>query len=271
MSYSLALNELLLALGVASEDDRRVTSLSIDSRKISPGALFFAYPGSSVDGRDCIAMAEQAGAIAILYEADNFELPDSITVPAFAVQGLQAMVGYVANQFYNQPSQEMQVFGVTGTNGKTTCCYLLTQALGMLGLQAAMVGTIGAGKLDDLSSASQTTPDPITVHELLASFRDQGITQVCMEVSSHALDQGRVNGVQFFCCLFTNLSHDHLDYHGDMGSYAAAKRRLFTDFSSELAIINANDATGAGLVDIADAEFVVTYGLGGDVKYTPHW
>ena len=158
------------------------------------------------------------------------------------------------------------MFGVTGTNGKTTCCYLLTQALNKLGNHANMIGTIGYGKLSDLEYSGLTTPGSIELHRLLARWRDVGVTQVCMEVSSHALDQGRVAGIQFFCTLFTNLSHDHLDYHGDMKGYAAAKVRLFTDFHSELLITNADDVLGASLVDRADAEFVATYGDDGDVQ-----
>ena len=112
------------------------------------------------------------------------------------------------------------MFGVTGTNGKTTCAYLLCQAFDALELRSAFIGTIGSGRIDTLAKSERTTPDAISVHRLLADYRDQGMTQVCMEVSSHALDQGRVNGVEFFCTLFTNLSHDHLDYHGDMAAYA---------------------------------------------------
>ena len=132
-------------------------------------------------------------------------------------------------------------------------------------MQAAMIGTIGVGKLDALVAADHTTPDPIALHKMLADFKQQGITQVCMEVSSHALDQGRVNGVEFFCTLFTNLSHDHLDYHGDMATYGAAKRRLFSNFHSELVVTNAGDSLGASLIDVANAEFIVSYGQGGDV------
>ena len=269
MSYVMPLSEILALLSVElpsnkSLDEIDITSLTIDSRSATKDSLFFAYPGSSSDGRDYILAAQQEGVNAIVYEA-GFELPKELTVPAFAVTGVQSMVGFIADKFYRQPSSELQVFGVTGTNGKTTSCYLLTQALEKLGMKAVMVGTIGVGALSALNKAGHTTPDPISVHRLLADFRDQGVTQVCMEVSSHALDQGRVNGVQFFCTLFTNLSHDHLDYHGDMEQYAAAKRRLFTAFHSELVITNANDSMGAGLIDIANAEFIVSYGQGGDI------
>jgi UDP-N-acetylmuramoyl-L-alanyl-D-glutamate--2,6-diaminopimelate ligase len=265
MTYSMPLNELLQSFSIASADETQITSLCIDSRKVTEGAVFLAYPGSVVDGRDFIQAAADLGASAIVYEASGFELAAPLEIPSFPVHGLQAMVGFAASCFYREPSSELQVFGVTGTNGKTTCCYLLTQAFTSMGMQAAMIGTIGVGKLDALREADQTTPDPISIHRQLADFRDQAITQVCMEVSSHALDQGRVNGVQFFCSLFTNLSHDHLDYHGDMKAYATAKRRLFTDFSSELLITNASDVMGASLIDVAQADFSVSYGGGGDV------
>jgi len=261
-SYSMPLDDILVLFSI----DIKISSLVLDSRLVENGSLFFAYPGTTSDGRDFLLDAQEAGASAIVYEADNFELPDAISIPSFGVYKLRNMVGFVAHEFYRQPTSEMQVFGVTGTNGKTTCCYLLTQALNKLGMQAAMIGTIGIGPLDELSMVSQTTPDPISLHKQFAEFRDQGKTQVCMEVSSHALDQGRVNGVQFFCTLFTNLTHDHLDYHGDMQAYAAAKQTLFTEFSSELVITNAGDEFGAGLVDVADAEFIVSYGKNGDVR-----
>lgn len=273
MNYSMTLEQILTNLSVIDSNvdqlDRvdmamPIDSLSNDSRTVTAGTLFFAYPGVVSDGRDYIQSAQERGASVIVYEAGS-QLPNALTIPAFAVNGLQAIVGDIAHQFYQEPSTQLQVFGVTGTNGKTTCCYLLTQALEKLGMQAVMIGTIGTGSLSALDKSTHTTPDPISVHRLLAEFRDQGVTQVCMEVSSHALDQGRVNGVQFFCTLFTNLSHDHLDYHGDMGRYASAKRRLFTHFKSELVITNANDPMGAGLIDIANAQFIVSYGSGGDV------
>ncbi|MBT8116153.1 MAG: UDP-N-acetylmuramoyl-L-alanyl-D-glutamate--2,6-diaminopimelate ligase [Arenicella sp.] len=259
MNYSMPLDQLIAGLAQAPVTDVLISDLAIDSRAVTEGALFIACPGGSTDGRDFIEAAQQAGAAAVLYEADGYEVPDSVTMPAFAVADLQSKAGYLADRFFGQPSSELQVFGVTGTNGKTTSCYLLTQAFTELGMKAAMIGTIGAGTLEQLSSSSLTTPDAIALHRLLAEMRDKAITQVCMEVSSHALEQGRVNGVQFFCTLFTNLSQDHLDYHGDMRSYAAAKQRLFTEFHSELVITNADDETGAALIDLANANFIASY------------
>lgn len=266
--YQIQLTELLKRVGVDSNafDDVVIHRLMTDSRKVSTGDLFIAYPGGVSDGRDYLSEAQALGAAAILYEANDFELPQEITIPAFAVSDLQKQIGYLAHHFYQMPSRDLQVFGVTGTNGKTTCTYLLTQAFDALELKTAFIGTIGRGKLDQLDVSHHTTPGPVTVHRLLAEYRDLGITQVCMEVSSHALDQGRVNGVEFFCTLFTNLSHDHMDYHGDMTSYAGAKRRLFTQFHSELLITNTDDPFGEQLLNVADADFIVSYGNYGDVR-----
>lgn len=274
MSYCMPLKELLSVFAIDSISEHEVKSITLDSRKATQGSVFFACKGHAVDGRDYVLQAQAAGAVAIVYEAFEANLPEGLTVPVFPVHGLSSMVGFAASAFYRDPSQELQVFGVTGTNGKTTCCYLLAQAFTALNvnesLSTGMIGTLGVGTVgvagqSDLDSSGLTTPDVISVHAALAQFRDQGIAQVCMEVSSHALDQGRVNGVEFFCTLFTNLSRDHLDYHGDMVSYGLAKQRLFTDFHSELVIANAGDELGARLIDVAKADFIVQYGQGGDV------
>lgn len=273
MSYKVNAVQLLkrsgISFDIALDSSLELTDLASDSRGVTKGAAFCAYPGLSVDGRDYIEQALNAGAALILCEArDSDSIVDQLQdtqVPLVLVHDLQYRVGQIANLFFAEPSAEMQVFGVTGTNGKTSCCYLFAQAFEQLGLQAAVMGTIGYGKIGALNSATHTTPDAITVHRQLAELRDQGVTQVCMEVSSHALHQGRVAGVQFYATAFTNLSHDHLDYHGTMQAYSEAKQLLFSAFSSELAIINADDECGQAILEIANADFVVSYGDGGDV------
>lgn len=247
-------------------EDLQLSDIVADSRAVSPGAVFCAYPGIRVDGREYMAAAQQQGALLILYEAADFSPAPDITVPAIPVTNLQFRVGELADLFFSKPSQQLQVFGVTGTNGKTTSCYLLAQAFTEMGLEAAIMGTIGNGPLNALQSASHTTGDAISVHRQLAQFAAQGVTQVCIEVSSHALHQGRVAGVQFYATLFTNLSHDHLDYHGDLEAYAAAKKLLFTEFPAQLTISNMDDQTGAELADIAIAEFFAGFGAGGSVQ-----
>ncbi len=263
------IGELLAAAQISftneCEADLEISDLCADSRAVSAGALFCAWPGMTVDGRDYISQAVAKGAVAIVCEEEGFEAPDACAVPIIRVAGLQRRLGQLADEFFAQPSSDLQVFGVTGTNGKTTCCYLLAQTFANMGMQSAVIGTLGYGPIDRLQPTSHTTPDAISVHRQLAELRDAGVTQVCMEVSSHALDQGRVNGVRFYSTLFTNLSHDHLDYHGDMQTYGFAKQRLFTDFASELAVINANDELGSNLLDVANSGFIVSYGKSGDV------
>ena len=261
----MSLRELLNCLQIVVAEDCEINSISLDSRAVGAGTLFCAYPGSQVDGRDFIAQAQNQGAAAVVYEATQFKLPETIDIPAYAVADLQNRVGVIAAEFYRKPSSELQVFGVTGTNGKTTCATLLVQAFELLGLRAAMIGTLGSGALEQLSYAGQTTPDPISLQKILREYADAGVTQVCMEVSSHALSQGRVAGVEFFCTLFTNLSRDHLDYHGDMQNYFAAKQSLFSAYKSDLSVVNVADQYGLKIIDSASSEFLVSYGFGGDV------
>ena len=264
----MALDQLLsdsgVTLGQQSVVALQIEDVTIDSRKVTPGSLFCAYPGANSDGRNYIANAVKAGAVAVLCEAADSQLVQC-DVPLITVVDLRAKVGLIANTFFAQPSADLQVFGVTGTNGKTTCCYLLTQAFTAMGLDAVLLGTLGSGRLNEISYKGLTTPDPVEVHRLLAQWRDQGVTQVAMEVSSHGLHQERVAGVQFYCSLFTNLSHDHLDYHGDMQNYAHAKRMLFTDYPSELVVTNADDEFGASLIDVANSDFVASYSVNEDV------
>ena len=261
MNYKMSARELLSVLNVPVNDDANceILGLCLDSRQVKAGELFVAYPGEHSDGLDFLASAQAVGAAAIVYESNDFEPTEELSIPSFAVSQLQLKLGTLADHFYHQPSSELQVFGVTGTNGKTTCCYLLAQALQKLGLRVGFMGTLGVGEIDQLESSGFTTPDAISIQKKLALWRDQGVTQVCMEVSSHALHQGRVNGIKFFCSLFTNLSHDHLDYHSSMQDYAAAKRRLFTDFPAELVISNLDDSLGLEISQSANAEFVVSY------------
>lgn len=244
------------------QSELEIQSLALDSRKVLSQSLFFAYPGDASDGRQYIQAALDAGAVLVLCEADGSDafIKGLDAEKIVLVDQVRNLVGQVANEFYDRPSKSLQVFGITGTNGKTTCCYLLAQALTKLGLKAAVIGTLGAGRIDDLQPLNNTTPDAITLHGLLAKFVENDITHVCMEVSSHAIDQARIAGINFFYLGFTNLSHDHLDYHGDMATYAAVKQRLFTEFASELVITNADDELGRQLIEAANAEFVASYG-----------
>jgi UDP-N-acetylmuramoyl-L-alanyl-D-glutamate--2,6-diaminopimelate ligase len=170
-------------------------------------------------------------------------------VPVLWIDDLHARLGEIAARYYDHPSQALRVVGVTGTNGKTSTVQLITQALSRLGHTAASIGTLGAGLYGALDEGERTTPDAISVQRLLARFRDQGATHVAMEVSSHALEQGRVGAVGFEVAAFTNLTRDHLDYHGTMEAYGAAKAKLFAFPGLKAAAINVDDAFGRALAD----------------------
>lgn len=249
--------ELLDALGV---DVRRLTT---DSRQVQPGDAFVAYPGAQADGRRFIAQAIANGASAVIWEAHGFSWDAQWNVPNLAVRDLRHHAGAIADHVYGQPSHALWVVGVTGTNGKTSCSHWIAQALSALGRKTALVGTLGNGFPDDLQPTLNTTPDAVNLHGLLAAYRQQGAAAVAMEVSSHALAQGRVNAVHFDVALLTNLSRDHLDYHGDMQSYALAKRRLFDWQQLGYAVLNLDDAFGGELAEqLRDREVeVLGYGL----------
>jgi UDP-N-acetylmuramoyl-L-alanyl-D-glutamate--2,6-diaminopimelate ligase len=234
---------------------------------VQPGDLFLAVPGTRADGRAFLAGALARGAAALLYEADGFE-PDARAAGAIGVPNLRSHVGAIADRFYGSPSHKLKVVGVTGTNGKTTTTHLLAQVLDGAGRRCGLIGTLGSGFPGALDPAQHTTPDAVSVHRLMAGFVAAGAQAVCMEVSSHALDQARVAGVAFDIAVFTNLTRDHLDYHGDMDSYAAAKARLFDFPHLEAAVINADDRFGQALIErTRDRLRVVSFGLeNGDVR-----
>lgn len=220
-----------------------IERLSTDSRRCAPGVAFLAYPGEKADGRAHIADAIARGASAVLWEASGFAWRSDWRVPNAAVRELKQRAGELAHEFYGRPSQSLWICGVTGTNGKTSCSQWIAASLD----KAAVIGTLGAGFPGALSAALNTTPDAAELQALLRKFRDQGAEAVAMEVSSHGLVQGRVNGVRFACALFTNLSHDHLDYHGTMQQYGEAKARLFAMQGLDAAVLNLDDAFGAEL------------------------
>ncbi|MCR4301068.1 MAG: UDP-N-acetylmuramoyl-L-alanyl-D-glutamate--2,6-diaminopimelate ligase [Sulfuricaulis sp.] len=250
--------------GVAN---REVRGLQTDSRRVQDGDLFLAVPGMLVDGRDFIGDAVASGAGAIVYEkGDEFDFR-SVPVPAFGTNGLHHKIGIIADRFYGSPSRRLVVVGVTGTNGKTTCTQLLAQALDQAPRRCAVIGTLGSGFPGALNASIHTTPDAVTIQRLLAEYLGQGAAQVSMEVSSHALEQGRVNGVQFHVAVFTNLSRDHLDYHSDMTAYGQAKARLFAMEGLKYAVINHDDTFGCQLLAGIGARMnSLSYGIeGGDV------
>ena len=226
--------------------DLAVSGLSIDSRTLVPGEAFVALAGTQRHGIDFAAAAIARGAAVVLAEAPARSF-DGGAVPVLWVERLGERLGVIASRFYGDPSAALRVIGVTGTNGKTSSVQLLAQALQRLGHRAASIGTLGAGLVGELRASEGTTPDPIRVQRLLAGFRDAGATHVAMEVSSHGLDQHRVAGVRFEVAAFTNLTRDHLDYHGSMQAYGAAKAKLFAWPGLRAAVINIDDAFGREL------------------------
>ena len=241
---------------------RRITA---DSRLVRAGDAFAAFPGQETDGRAFIPDAIARGAGAVLWETLAFHWDAAWRVSNVAVDGLKAKLGAIADRIYGNPSHALYVVGVTGTNGKTSCTHWIAQCFDACGRKSGILGTLGSGLIGALDPSARTTPDAASVHETLARLRREGARAVAMEVSSHGLDQGRVNGVEFDVGLFTNLTRDHLDYHGTMTQYGAAKARLFAWPSLEACIINHDDPFGRTLASEARArgQRVVTYGLAG--------
>ena len=230
------LNDLLKGLAAATAD-RDIAAIATDSRALTPQTLWLAARGISHHALDFYNPELHPAAIA--YEPPYANPPAG----AIACEQLGAHLGEIAARFYDHPARALKLIGVTGTDGKSSLVHFLAQATG-----GAMLGTIGYGKLDALEPASHTTPDPLRVQQYLARFRDAGIETVAMEVSSHALAQGRVAAVEYHIGVFTNLSRDHLDYHRDMEDYFLAKASLFAR-PLPVAVINIDDAHGRRLLD----------------------
>lgn len=226
-----------------------VSGLALDSRRVQAGDLFFARNGAQLRGADFLPDAQAKGACAAL--VPKGELSDGerrgLTLPIIEVDDLERCIGEVASRFYDEPSQRCKVIGITGTNGKTSCASFVVQALNQLGHKAALIGTLGNGFWGKLDTASHTTPDPISLQALMAELVVAGAEYIVMEVSSHALDQQRVAGVRFEAGAFTNLTRDHLDYHGDMEAYGDAKARLFADYQPAIQLLNLDDVFGRTL------------------------
>ena len=240
---------------------KRITS---DSRRVRPGDAFAAYRGIRHDGRQFIADAIRRGAGAILWDTEGFSWNRDWKLPHLPIENLRGRLGSISDLVYGHPSRDLWVVGVTGTNGKTSCSHWVAAGLDSTGRRAALIGTLGNGFWGTLGAATHTTPDAAELHAMLRDYRNAGAQAVAMEVSSHGIDQGRVNGVAFDIALFTNLSRDHLDYHGTMAAYGAAKAKLFAWPGLRVGVINADDAFGQSLIDGARsrARKVLTYGFG---------
>jgi UDP-N-acetylmuramoyl-L-alanyl-D-glutamate--2,6-diaminopimelate ligase len=252
----LLLSDLLAGVVDAGEFGRTVvTGVALDSRDVEPGDLFLAVSGTAVHGMRFFDRAVEAGASVVLAEpagdwgrARLAEMAATSAVPLFMVSELGKKAGMLAARFFGQPAHAMRVIGVTGTNGKTSVTHFLASALATR-VPAGIIGTLGNGVPGELQPATHTTPDAVSVQAELARQQQLGVKALAMEVSSHALDQGRVAGVPFHTAVFTNLSRDHQDYHGSMQAYAEAKARLFQRNGLMLAVINVDDPVGAHLLN----------------------
>lgn len=243
-----------------------IKDIKNDSRQITKGDLFIAYPGAAADGRLFIDKAINAGAEAVIYDPLNMPLSVKLpsTVPCIAIAQLTEKLASIAQRFYGDPSLAVSLVGVTGTNGKTSIAYQLAQADYLLQRRSAYIGTIGQGEVSQLQPLDNTTPDALCLQKLLAGYKQKGIERVFMEVSSHALSQHRVDTLAFKQAIFTNLTLDHLDFHHTMEEYAAAKAKLFANEALEWVIINQDDDYHHLMEAAASSVKKMTYSLYAD-------
>jgi UDP-N-acetylmuramoyl-L-alanyl-D-glutamate--2,6-diaminopimelate ligase len=244
----MKLSELLKSVVEVSErdleliNDMDISSLALDSRAVRPGNLFIAITGANQHGLVHADEAINKGASAILFDpsGEGSRFAEKLTdIPAISVENLGVKLGELSGHFYGFPSQKLDVIGITGTNGKTSCSQFLGQVIDECGI----IGTLGWGQWGQLNNTLNTTPDALTVQQILAQFVEEQKKAVAMEVSSHGLEQGRVNGVTFKGVVFTNISRDHLDYHGTMETYLAAKLKLMQMPALNFVVVNLDDAS----------------------------
>jgi UDP-N-acetylmuramoyl-L-alanyl-D-glutamate--2,6-diaminopimelate ligase len=259
-----SLKALLAGLAVPVADIN-VSGIEMDSRRVAPGNLFLACKGQGQHhGLAHLSQAIERGAAAVAWEpASGWSQPDA-QIPQIAVEKLARHAGVIASRYYGEPTRDMFTVGVTGTDGKTSTAYLLAQALDRLDKPCAYLGTLGYGRIGKLDVATHTTPDAVTLQRHFAKMQEQGARAAAMEVSSHALDQDRAAGVHFDAAVLTNVMRDHLDYHGTVENYAAAKRKLFEHAGLKAAILNRDDARGAQWLE-EFGDIAIAYGLDGDV------
>ena len=256
----MKLNELLKnveVLNILGSDEIEITGVNIDSRRIEPGHLFIAIPGTQTDGHKFIPKAIELGATAVLCEYFPNKREPGVTY--IAVESTEDEVGKVATAFYGDPSRKLKLVGVTGTNGKTTIATLLYNMFRKFGHKCGLLSTVCNYIEEEVIPADHTTPDPIELNHLLAKMVDAGCEYAFMECSSHAIAQKRIGGLRFTGGIFTNLTRDHLDYHGTFENYRNAKKAFFDGLDKEaFAIVNSDDKNGAVMVQNCKAQ-IKTY------------
>lgn len=249
-SQPIVLQKLLTGIqpiAVVGSVEQKISGLAYDSRQVEPGMVFFALPGVKVDGFAYLPQALQRGAVAVVAE----QLPENGTedICFIQVDNVRQTMAVMAAQFYGNPTADIPVIGVTGTNGKTTITYLLEAIFKQAGFSPAVFGTVEYRCGDVCYEASRTTPESIDLLQMMVEFRHQGANVLILEVSSHALEQYRVDGINFSAAVFTNLTQDHLDYHGTLDRYFASKQRLFSQLlGTGIGLINCEDGYGLRLL-----------------------
>lgn len=266
----MQLRVLLQAANIpAGLADPEVSALCHDSRQATPGCLFFAIPGAKSDGTDYIAQAAANGAVAAIAERE----PSSAPVPVIVVPSARAAMADIAAAFFGHPDRSLKCVGITGTNGKTTTAFLVHHIFRKASLMPGLIGTVKYEIAGTERPAPHTTPESIELQSMLAEIRETGGRAVAMEVSSHSLVQDRVRGIEFDAAVFTNLTQDHLDYHGDMESYFKAKSILFESLAAQKnkrgrAVVNADDRFGSRLLDqISKKAKTVPFGRGAGCEF----
>ena len=265
----LVLSELLSGFAVEdSVPSIRINDIASNSANVKANSAFIALPGIKSNGIDYAIDAVKAGAVAVIYDAgDEYSLQripllrKQVETCWIGVDDLERANGHIVSRFFGDPGQAMTIIGITGTDGKSSVTHLVTQALTRIGKSCASIGTLGYGIGNKLTPDSLTTPDAVSLQARLHQFRQQRCEYVVMEVSSHALEQYRVNGCDFDIAVLTNLGRDHLDYHGDLDSYAAAKARLFHDFELSGRVVNIDDSFGQALSRSVEKDSLLRYSL----------
>jgi UDP-N-acetylmuramoyl-L-alanyl-D-glutamate--2,6-diaminopimelate ligase len=242
--------------------DREITGIAYDSRRVTPGMVFIAVPGQTVDGHDYVSDAIERGAVAVICERNGFSSP---RIAKIRVADAREALALAAATFHGHPSASLKVIGVTGTNGKTTVAFMVKEILEASGVRTGLLGTVRYEVGERVIPASRTTPEALEVQQMMAQMLRAGCQACVLEVSSHALEQKRVLGVDFDVAIFTNLTRDHLDFHGTMEQYFLAKQKLFQSAANggkkQAAVINIDDVSGGRLAAESDLEIRLTYGL----------
>ena len=246
-----------LLYGIKDAPPIKYNNICDDSRYVNKGTVFFAVKGLSSDGCDFIESAINSGACAVVYEPPYDLSNIETSIPIIAVDDLKLEIANIVSRHYESSINEMSIIGVTGTNGKTTVSWLIHQGFKKIGYKSGYIGTLGHG-LENLNLNELTTPSCMKLHKILSEFQNSGVEYVVMEISSHAIDQKRIEGINFNTVIFTNLSRDHIDYHGNMENYGETKAKLFLERQSKIKIININDSFGRSLIERVDEEVIST-------------